>query len=84
MVVVRGSVCSPVSLVFVLYYLDDVADGVGESDIVMITSVVASSSRTWCSSVNKARLTKNINWQCSFTMHVTNHATPRKSGSEIG
>lgn len=50
-VVVGRSMRSPVSLMFVLYYLDDVADGVGESNIVMITSVVASSSWTWCPSV---------------------------------
>lgn len=49
-VVVRRPVRSPMSLMLMLDYLDDVADGVGEPDIVMITSVVASSSWTWRSS----------------------------------
>lgn len=56
MVVVWRPVRSPVSLMFMLNYLDDVADGVGEPDIVMITSVVASSSGTWCSSEKHSKL----------------------------
>lgn len=72
-IVVGGSMRSPVSLMLVLYYLDDVADGVGESDIVMVTSVVASSSRTWCSSAkrpifNKTRINGIIPLPCMLPL----------------
>lgn len=43
-IVVGRTMRSPVPLMFMLNYLDDVADGVGEADIVMVTSVVTTSS----------------------------------------
>lgn len=52
-VVVRRAVRAPVPLVLVLHDLDDVADGVGEPDIVMVTSVVATPSRTGRSSAKR-------------------------------
>lgn len=47
---VRRSVRSPVSLMLVFYNLDDITDGVGETDIVVITTVMSSSSWAWRSS----------------------------------
>lgn len=44
-VVVWRSMRPLVSAMLVLHYLDDVADGVGEADVVVVASVVASSSR---------------------------------------
>lgn len=40
---------SAVSLVLVFHYLNDVADCVGEADVMVITSVMPPSSWTWCS-----------------------------------
>lgn len=42
--------CSPMFPMFVFYYFDNVTDCVGESDVVMVTTVVASPSWTWRSS----------------------------------
>lgn len=52
MIVVWRSMCSPVLAVLVFNYFDHVADGVGESDVVMVTAVVASPSWTWRPSEN--------------------------------
>lgn len=45
-IVVGRTVRPPVPLMFMLNYLDDVADCVGKPDIVMVAPVVASSSWT--------------------------------------
>lgn len=50
MVMMRRSMRPSVSLVFMFDYLDDIIDGVGETDFVMITSVMPSSG-AWCTSV---------------------------------
>lgn len=48
----RRPMRSPVSLVFMFHYLDDVADGVGEADVVVVTSVVPSPSWARRPSIN--------------------------------
>lgn len=75
MVMVRRSMRSPVSLMFVFHYLDDVADGVGEADVVMVTSVVPSPSWTRRPSINHATKVTNIAQNLQLQNHATNHAT---------
>lgn len=46
MVVMWSSMCFMMSLMFVLNYFDNVADGIGESDIMVVRAVVTASSWT--------------------------------------
>lgn len=53
-IVVRCPVRATVPLVFMLHYLDDVADRVREADVMVVTPILAASPRTGRSSENQA------------------------------
>lgn len=69
------TVRSPVSLVFMFHYLDDVADGVGEADVVVVAPVVPSPSWARRPSINHATKVTNIEQNLQLQTHATNHAT---------
>lgn len=79
-VVMRRAMRSPVSLMFVFHYLDDVADGVGETDVVVVTSVVPSPSWARRSSINHASKVTNI----VHKLQLQNHAKNPCNGSRKG
>lgn len=79
-VVMRRTMCSPVSLMFVFHYLDDVADGVGEADVMVVTSVVPSPSWARRPPTNHASKVTNI----VHKLQLQHHATNPCNGSRMG